>query len=140
MKRREFIALGTATAAGLFLPNATLAAPLTYEPGLVKARQDAGEVIFLDFKASWCSTCRAQERVIKQLKSQNPDYEAKITFIDIDWDDYGNSQLVKSMNIPRRSTLVALNGKSELGRIVAQTDAGLIKALMDQALSAATNS
>lgn len=107
-----------------------------YTPGLVKKHLDQGDVVFLDFKASWCSTCAAQERVIKALKAENPDYEAKITFIDVDWDAYGGSDLVKSMKIPRRSTLVALKGDQELGRIVAQTSTASIKGLMDTALQA----
>ena len=37
--------------------------------------------MFLDFKADWCGTCKAQERVLnKPLKAANPDYEAKVTF------------------------------------------------------------
>ena len=135
MDRRHFLFL---TAGAAVLPLAANAAPLTYEPGLVEKHLKAGDTVFLDFKASWCSTCAAQERVIKALKAENPDYEAKITFIDVDWDDHGKSDLVKRMNIPRRSTLVALKGDQELGRIVAQTGTSQIKALMDSALGAAT--
>ncbi len=130
MDRRSFLAGLAAT-----LPFAASAAT-DYTPGLVKKHLDAGDVVFLDFKASWCSTCAAQERVIKALKAENPNYDAKITFIDVDWDAYGKSDLVKNLNIPRRSTLVALKGNKELGRIVAQTSTKSIKALMDTALAA----
>ncbi len=41
------------------------------------------------------------------------------------------------MSIPRRSTLVVLQGDKELGRIVAQTGKAEIKALVDTALAAA---
>jgi thiol-disulfide isomerase/thioredoxin len=98
----------------------------------------AGDTVFLDFTASWCSTCAAQERVINALKSGNPDYADKITFINVDWDAYGKSDLTRRMNIPRRSTLVVLKGDQELGRIIAQTNRAQIKALMDVALGAAT--
>ena len=135
MDRRHFLALTVGAAA---LPFAAQAAPLDYTPGLVDKHLKAGDTVFLDFKASWCSTCAAQERVINALKSENPDYAARITFINVDWDDYGKSDLVKRMNIPRRSTLVALKGDQELGRIVAQTGKSEIKALMDAALGAAT--
>lgn len=135
MDRRHFLFL---TAGAAALPFAANAAPLEYEPGLVEKQLKTGDTVFLDFKASWCSTCAAQERVINTLKSENSDYEAKITFIDVDWDAYGKSELVKRMNIPRRSTLVVLKGDQELGRIVAQTGTSQIKALMDTALRAAT--
>lgn len=135
MNRRSFILL---TASATALPFASQAAPLEYEPGMVEKHLAAGETVFLDFTADWCSTCAAQERVINALKSENPDYESKITFIDVDWDTYGKSDLVKRMNIPRRSTLVVLKGDQELGRIVAQTGTPQIKALMDVALGSVT--
>jgi thiol-disulfide isomerase/thioredoxin len=135
MNRRRFLFL-TAGAAGL--PFVAKAAPLDYTPGLVEKHLKAGDTVFLDFKASWCSTCAAQERVINALKSENSDYAAKITFINVDWDAYGKSDLTKRMNIPRRSTLVVLKGDRELGRIIAQTSTSQIKALMDTALDAAT--
>lgn len=133
MKRRDFMILGAAI---IGVPGAAFAAPVDYFDGLVKTRLAAGETVFLDFKASWCGTCKAQERVIKTLKAANPEYEAKITFINVDWDDFGRSDLVKRMNIPRRSTLVALRGERELGRIVADTSKASIKDLMDRALAA----
>ena len=135
MQRRHFVTL---TAAALALPRAALAAPLEYAPGLVKNRLAAGQTLFLDFKASWCSTCAAQERVLDALKAENPAYEKSITFINIDWDQHGKSDLARMLQIPRRSTLVVLKGERELGRIVAQTGKAQIKALMDTALAAAT--
>ncbi|MBV6635271.1 MULTISPECIES: thioredoxin family protein [Mameliella] len=135
MDRRRFLTLTAGTA--LALPLAARAAPLAYKPGLVTTHLDKGETVFLDFKASWCSTCAAQERVINALKSENPDYEAQITFIDVDWDEHGRSELARSLKIPRRSTLVVLKGQAELGRIVAQTSRASIKGLMDTALTAA---
>jgi thiol-disulfide isomerase/thioredoxin len=136
MNRRVFLASGAALAA--LAPALAQAAPLAYQPGLVEERLAAGETVFLDFKASWCTTCKAQERVIEALKSQNPGYEAAITFINVDWDTYANDALTNRLAIPRRSTLVVLKGDQELGRIVAGTREAEIRALMDLALAAAT--
>ena len=133
MKRRDFMALGAAT---LLTAGAAWAEPLGYTEGLAKAHLAKGEVVFLDFKADWCSTCAAQERAITALMAENPAYAEKITFINVDWDQYGRSDLVKELRIPRRSTLVALQGDGEIGRIVADTKKSTIKALMDQALAA----
>ena len=138
MKRRDFLAAGFASGAALALvPAALRAAPLDYVPGLARERLAKGETVFLDFKASWCGTCKAQERVLKKLKAANPDYERNITFINVDWDEYGRSDLAFDLEIPRRSTLIALKGDKELGRIVADTSEASIKALMDTALAAA---
>ncbi len=135
MNRRDFLCL-TAAAATL-APLAAHAAPLDYTPGLVEERLAAGETVFLDFKASWCSTCAAQERVINALLESDPAYAASVTFINVDWDAYANDPLTLRLAIPRRSTLVVLRGEAELGRIVAGTSRDAIKALMDVALAAA---
>ena len=135
MKRRDFMALG---AAAVLSAGAAWAEPLDYTEGLAKAHLAKGEVVFLDFKADWCSTCAAQERAITALMVENPEYAEKITFINVDWDQFGRSDLVKELRIPRRSTLVALQGDVEIGRIVADTKKSTIKALMDQALAASS--
>lgn len=137
MNRRTILSLAAALA---MTPLTALAAPLDYAPGLTKERLAAGETVFLDFKASWCGTCRAQENVLKKLKAGNPAYEANITFINVDWDTYGDSIMADKLKIPRRSTLVVLKGDKEIGRIVADTSERNIKKLMDAALGAASGS
>ena len=136
MDRRTFL---VTTAVALTLPVLARAEILTYTPGMVQDRLAKGETLFLDFTATWCSTCRSQGRTIRALKDANPAYAQGVTFIDIDWDTYGKSDLAQSLKIPRRSTLVVLKGDQELGRIVAQTGKSEIQALMDTALKAATS-
>lgn len=135
MKRRSFIALTAATA---LFPLAASANMRDYKPGMAKKALKAGKTVFLDFSATWCGTCAAQDRVITALQAENPAYAANIEFIKVDWDEFGNGKLSKQLQIPRRSTLVVLKGNQELGRIVAGTARGQIKDLMDVALTAAT--
>ena len=135
MNRRDFL-IATA-AVTLAMPLAAQAAARDYAPDLLAAELAAGKTVFLDFRASWCSTCAAQGRVIEALLQENPAYARAISFINVDWDRWGNGDLVKALNIPRRSTLVVLKGKAELGRVVAQTGKAEIKALLDLALAAA---
>lgn len=133
MHRRDFLAL---TAAVTLMPMVARAAS-DFSPEALAAARASGKPVFLDFKASWCSTCRAQERVISALRAENPAYAAGIVFMNVDWDTWRNSAVVSAMNIPRRSTLVVLQGDAELGRLVAETGRDRIKALMDLALAAA---
>jgi thiol:disulfide interchange protein len=135
MNRRDFL-IATA-AVSLAMPLAAHAAAKDYTPEVLAAELAAGRTVFLDFKASWCSTCAAQERVINALMQENPAYAQSISFLNVDWDQWGDGDLVKELNIPRRSTLVVLKGDKELGRVVAETGRDKIKALMDTALAAA---
>jgi len=138
LNRRAFLT-GTATlgAISLLSPAAVAAAPILYTQGAAEAAMDAGKIVVLDFWASWCTTCAAQERVLTALKAENPAYEANIVFFLVDWDEHAKGPLSKGLKIPRRSTLVALKGRTELARIVAGTSKADIKALLDIALAAA---
>jgi len=137
MDRRHFlISLAAIATAG----PAMAGSGQVYTEGLVQQELDAGKTVFIDFFAEWCSTCRVQEIKVNELKASNPDYEANVSFVSVNWDEFGNSRLARRLNIPRRSTLVVLKGNKELGRIVAGTSTSAIKNLMDRALTAATTS
>ena len=131
--RRQFV-IGAA-ALGLVPWARTAGAMIDYAPGMVTDRLAAGETVLADFSAEWCSTCRAQERVITALRAANPAYDAAMTFVKIDWDAHGTGALSQSLRIPRRSTLVLLRGEQELGRLVAVTAEPEIRALLDRGLA-----
>ena len=63
MIRREFLALSAAMVSAPFSLSAASGA-LSYSPGLVSRHLATGDTIFPDFKARWCGTCRAQEKII----------------------------------------------------------------------------
>lgn len=137
MKRRDFL---KTTSAFALLPVAALAEKAgwtDYRPGLVDEALKQGKTVFLDFHAVWCSTCKAQERVMDALMQENPAFAEQVMFVRVDWDAYSKAAITVDLKIPRRSTLVVLKGDAELGRIVAGTRREDIKALMDTALAAA---
>lgn len=137
MNRRFVLMSGAALSLVAALPLRAETVAIAYRPGLIDEKLAAGETIFVDFKADWCTTCRAQGRQIQALKAENPAYAENITFIDVDWDDWKGSEIVKRFNVPRRSTLIVLRGDQELGRIVANPQREDIKALMDLGLPGA---
>ncbi|MEQ9634706.1 MAG: thioredoxin family protein [Devosia marina] len=95
---------------------------------------DSGAPYLINFHASWCPTCAAQQRVLDALQGESAAYAA-IPILRVDWDSYGNSELARNMAIPRRSTLVLMRGTSELGRLVAETRKDRIAGLLDLAAS-----
>ncbi|MDG1069536.1 MAG: thioredoxin family protein [Sulfitobacter sp.] len=131
MKRRSFLATSGAFA---LLPLAARAGFVDYPPGMIDAALKDGKTVFVDYSATWCSTCKRQERVIAELMAKNPAYAAAMTFVKVDWDTYAKDAVTTSRVIPRRSTLLVLKGNQELGRIVAGISVDQIKKLMDTGL------
>ncbi len=132
---RRALLLGTAGLAALRALPAHASVEFTdYTPGVIEDALAAGKTVFVDYAAWWCTTCRAQKRVIARLVEQNPAYQKAMFFVRVDWDDYGDEPVARDRNIPRRSTLLVLRGDRELGRIVAGTSEDDIKALLDKGL------
>ncbi|MGB0798069.1 MAG: thioredoxin family protein [Planktomarina sp.] len=136
MKRRTFI---TSAAALIAVPSLSQAA-IHYKPGMVKQLLSEGKTVFIDYTTEWCTTCAAQKRTLAALLGDNAAYGENITFVTIDYDIYGRADLATELKIPRRSTLVALKGDQELGRIVAGTGRAQIQGLLDAALEASQQS
>ena len=132
MNRRHFIA---ATFSTTLTPLASFAAEfIDYAPGVIETALDEGKTVLVDFSATWCSTCKRQERVINGLRAADPAYDAAMAFVKVDWDTYKNHEVTKGRGIPRRSTLIVLRGDQELGRLIAGTSESQIKTLMDKGL------
>jgi thiol:disulfide interchange protein len=132
MKRRTFIAASLTAAA---LPWKAMAAGFVdYTPGVIDDALAEGKTVFVDYSATWCGTCKRQERVINAIREANPAYDDAMMFVKVDWDTYKNEDVTVFRNIPRRSTLLVLRGDDELGRIVAGTSEAQIKELMDKGL------
>ncbi|WP_420334007.1 thioredoxin family protein [Roseibium sp.] len=138
MNRRRFLVTtaGAALTATLLPTTAFANGMVDYAPGLIQKHLAAGKTVFVDYAASWCSTCARQERVISALRAANPAYDQTMVFVRVDWDAYGGHEVTTSRKIPRRSTLLVLKGDQELGRIVAGTSEQQIKALLDTGLQA----
>jgi thioredoxin len=133
MNRRDLLAgvAGLVAAAAIAQPAFAALKPIDYSPGKLAALNGSGKPVLLDFFAPWCTTCRAQERVLGALMGGGA--YGGITVMRVDWDTHQDSPIVKDMAIPRRSTLVLLKGGKELGRVVAETSEVSIKALLDKA-------
>lgn len=131
-RRHALLALLAAGMAGVVTGPALALQTLDYSPEVLAGLQASGEPFLIDFFATWCSTCAAQERVLEELAAGSSAYKA-IPILRVDWDMFGNGELSRQLAIPRRSTLVMMKGTQELGRLVAETRRDRIAALLDLA-------
>jgi thiol-disulfide isomerase/thioredoxin len=120
-----------ALAAALLLAT-TVSHALTvtpYTPAALAAAQKAGEPLVLHFHATWCPTCRAQDKVFDALKT---DPSLKVTLMEVDYDQ--EKALEKQMKVTAQSTLVVLHGATERSRSTGETDPARLKALLQSAI------
>ena len=134
LTRRTLLATGLALT---LIPTAGAAQIRDYTPGMAEAAMAEGRKLVLIFGADWCSTCRRQERIINDLRASEPRIDAELVLIRVDWDEHGQGDLSRALAVPRRSTLIAFDGRQELARIVAGTREGDIRALFERALTGA---
>ena len=63
-----------------------------------------------------------------------PEY-SEVTVLRADWDTYRKSELIKELEIRRRSTLVMFKGGEEIARVIAQTNEDVIEDMFKAATS-----
>ena len=106
---------------------------VNYTPSVLAKAEQSGKPYLLDFYAEWCSTCRTQDRVLGELQNEDAKLKA-VKIIRVDWDAKASQGLIKTLGIPRRSTLVMFKGTTELDRLVAQTSKSNIRKLLELGL------
>jgi thioredoxin 1 len=117
------VALSTLAAAA----HALTVAP--YSAQALAAAQQAGEPVVLHFHATWCPTCRAQDKAFEALKS---DPALKLTVLQADYDK--EKALEKQLRVGAQSTLIVYHGAEERARGTGETDPQKLKALLARAL------
>ncbi|MEM8693585.1 MAG: thioredoxin family protein [Pseudomonadota bacterium] len=132
MHRRAFLI----SSAACLMPLGASAYPaIGFAPQTWRDLRETDQTVILNFRASWSLTCQIKAELIADLLAENPAYRA-LTFVDVDWDTFGPSQMTKRMNVTRRSTLVVMKGGDELARIENEPYAPKIRALLDTAIAA----
>ena len=119
-----------ALAASLLLAT-TLSHALTvtpYTPAALAAAQKAGAPLVLHFHASWCPTCRAQDKVFDALKA---DPSLKVTLMEVDYDT--EKALERQLKVTAQSTLIVLHGATERSRSTGETDPARLKRILQSA-------
>jgi thiol:disulfide interchange protein len=100
-----------------------------YSAAALAAAQNAGEPVALHFHATWCSTCKAQDKAFTELQS---DPSLKLTVLQADYDT--EVALKKQLKVRSQSTLIVFRGSTERARSSGDTQPERLKALLKSAL------
>ncbi|MBU2325784.1 MAG: thioredoxin family protein [Alphaproteobacteria bacterium] len=122
-----------ALAGAVMLATAGVAGAIEIAPFEASAFETAkaeGKSVVVDVTASWCSTCRAQSKIIDTLAGK-PEYK-DILVLKVDYDKQKDE--MRSLGAQSRSTLIAFKGAEERGRSVADTNPASVEKLFTSAL------
>lgn len=100
-----------------------------YSATALAEAQKADKPVALHFRADWCPTCRAQDKVLESLRSE-PGLDLTVLAVNYDTE----RELKKQFNIRTQSTLVVLRGKKETSRSIDDTSASGLRAALKTAL------
>ncbi len=100
-----------------------------YSPAALAEAQKADMPVALHFRADWCPTCRAQDKVLEGLKSEPG---LGVTVLSVNYDT--EKDLKKQYKISTQSTLVVMHGPKESARVVGDTSANGIRTALKSAL------
>jgi thiol-disulfide isomerase/thioredoxin len=100
-----------------------------YTPAALAEAQKADKAVALHFRADWCPTCRAQDKVLESFKTE-PGLDVTVLAVNYDTE----KELKKQFNIRTQSTLVVLHGQKETGRSISDTTAAGLRTALKSAL------
>ncbi|MEY4862060.1 MAG: hypothetical protein RLZ51_155 [Pseudomonadota bacterium] len=101
-----------------------------YSNAELSSAQQAGKPVVVIFHADWCPTCKVQQQTLESLKKEGG---LDLTVLVADYDT--EKELRRAHKVRSQSTLVAFRGIKETGRIVGDTSADKIRALLKTALA-----
>ena len=101
-----------------------------FDKAAFAAAQQQGKPILVDVYATWCPTCKKQEKVLGALKNEAA--YANLIIFQLDYDK--QKDVWKSMGVRKQSTLIAFKGLTETGRSVGVTNKEEIQALIATAM------
>jgi len=124
--------LRTLVISALLLATVALSHALEIKPYTAAAlaeAQNANKPVAIHFHADWCSTCRAQEKVLNTLKTEAG---LDLTVLVANYDT--EKDLKKRFNVRVQSTFVMLRGQQERSRLVGDTAPEAIRSALKSAL------
>jgi thioredoxin 1 len=85
-------------------------------------QQQRGNLIVIDFTATWCGPCKAIKPKIHELAKQTPN----VIFIEIDVDDSGHESTVAGFGVSAMPTFVFIRNGAVVGQVVGANLADIV--------------
>lgn len=130
MRHNRFLKHTLAYLAFVFSTSAFAGGASMYDKAAFESAKAQGKTVVIDFHADWCSTCKKQQPVLEALVKE-PAMNSVVLFT-ADFDK--ETDLKKSLNIQKQSTLVVFKGQAEKARQMGLTSRDEIKALIEKGI------
>lgn len=126
---KYFLSLVIATLT-LLMSMASFADAAKFDEANFDAQLKAGKSMVVAVHAPWCSTCRAQAPVLKEVLAQKEFQQVLAVHVDFD----SQKDALKKFSVRRQSTLIVFKNGKEVGRSLGDTTALGIESLVQKAL------
>ena len=126
---KYFFALITIVISMLFT-MASFAESSSFDDAKFEAGLKSGQSMLVAVHAPWCSTCRAQAPVLKEVLSKKEFQNVTAYYVDFD----SQKEILKKLGVRRQSTLVVFKDGKEVGRSLGDTTTFGIESLLQKAL------
>lgn len=101
-----------------------------YSAEALQQAQTAGKPVALHFHASWCGTCRAQEKAFEGMKAAPALKDVTLLVVDYDKE----KPLRKTLNVRSQSTLIVYKGAKQTATLAGDTDPTTLQNALRSAL------
>jgi thioredoxin 1 len=118
------------TTISLLFSVASFAESSTFDDAKFEADLKSSKSMVVAVHAPWCSTCRAQAPVLKEVLSNKEFQSMVVLYVDFD----SQKDALKKLGVRRQSTLIVFKGGKEVGRSLGDTTAFGIESLLQKAL------
>jgi thioredoxin 1 len=126
---KYFFALITMVISMLFT-MASFAESSSFDDAKFEAGLKSGQSMLVAVHAPWCSTCRAQAPVLKEVLSKKEFQNVTAYYVDFD----SQKEILKKLGVRRQSTLVVFKDGKEVGRSLGDTTTFGIESLLQKSL------
>jgi thioredoxin 1 len=80
--------------------------------------------------ATWCPVCKKQKALLSSIEQEPRFHQVTVLKVDID----AGKDIMKSLDLSKRSVFIAYKGSAEVGRSIADTNKDSLEALFAKAL------